>query len=172
MIDWLRKRGLPLVLVDQTPIPGVAAVNVDDQGGARLAAEHLLALGHRRIGIVTVGVTEPYGLQEAVTVEPLTQESYIARQRIRGWLGALSSAGVSPLVVKQPKMPYRPETDGYAALTMLLDADPEITGVLCFGPSPIGWYTFVASIRAIGGSRCQSRNGSAHRNGQPGRRLC
>jgi DNA-binding LacI/PurR family transcriptional regulator len=96
MIDWLRKRGLPLVLVDQTPIPGVAAVNVDDQGGARLAAEHLLALGHRRIGIVTVGVTEPYGLQEAVTVEPLTQESYIARQRIRGWLGALSSAGVSP----------------------------------------------------------------------------
>ena len=36
------------------------------------------------------------------------------------------------MVVKQPKMPYRPEIDGYAALTMLLDADPEITGVLCF----------------------------------------
>src|SRR6478609_10250279 len=29
-MEWLRKRGLPLVLVDQEPIPGVAAVNVDD----------------------------------------------------------------------------------------------------------------------------------------------
>jgi DNA-binding LacI/PurR family transcriptional regulator len=132
-MEWLRKRGLPLVLVDQEPIPGVAAVNVDDHDGARLAAEHLLALGHRRIGIVTVGMAEPYGLQETGTaIDPLTPESYIARQRIRGWLDALDGAGVTPAVVKQPKMPYRPEIDGYAALTMLLDADPHITGVLCF----------------------------------------
>ncbi len=132
-MNWLRKRGLPLVLVDQEPIPGVAAVNVDDHGGARLAAEHLLAVGHRRIGIVTVGMAEPYGVQEAGTaVDPLTPESYIARERIRGWLDALGSAGVTPVVVKQPKMPYRPETDGYAALTMLLETDPGITGVLCF----------------------------------------
>ena len=47
-------------------------------------------------------------------------------------MDALGNAGVAPAVVKQPKMPYRPETDGYAALTMLLDADPQITGVLCF----------------------------------------
>jgi DNA-binding LacI/PurR family transcriptional regulator len=132
-MDWLRKRGLPLVLVDQEPIDRVATVNVDDLGGARLASEHLLELGHRRIGIVTVGMAEPYGLQQTDTaVDPLTPESYIARQRIRGWLGALGSAGVTPVVVKHPKMPYRPETDGYAALTMLLDADPQITGVLCF----------------------------------------
>ena len=49
-----------------------------------------------------------------------------------GWLAAISSAGATSVVVKQPKKPYRPETDGYAALTLLLDADPEITGVLCF----------------------------------------
>ena len=132
-MEWLRKRGLPLVLVDQEPVPGVAAVNVDDHGGARLAAEHLLALGHRRIGIVTVGMAEPYGVQEAgIAVDPLTPESYIARERIRGWLGTLAGAGVTPVVVKHPKMPYRPEVDGYAALSMLLEADPEITGVLCF----------------------------------------
>ena len=78
-------------------------------------------------------MTEPYGLQETGTaIDALTPESYIARQRIRGWLDALGGAGVSPVVVKQPKMPYRPEIDGYAALAMLLDADPEITGVLCF----------------------------------------
>jgi DNA-binding LacI/PurR family transcriptional regulator len=69
-MEWLRKRGLPLVLVDQEPVPTVSAVNVDDRGGARLAAEHLLALGHRRIGIVTVGMTEPYGLQDG---DPATE---------------------------------------------------------------------------------------------------
>jgi DNA-binding LacI/PurR family transcriptional regulator len=82
---------------------------------------------------VTVGSSESYGLQETGTaIDPLTPESYVAWQRIRGWLDALGSAGVTPVVVKQPKMPYRPEIDGYAALTVLLDAEPEITGVLCF----------------------------------------
>ncbi len=132
-MGWLRKRGLPLVLVDQEPIPGVAAVNVDDHDGARLAANHLLALGHRRIGIVSVAMSEPYGLQETGNAtEPESPESFITRQRMRGWLDALTTAGVTPAVVKQPKNPYRPEIDGYAALTMLLDADLEITGVLCF----------------------------------------
>ena len=132
-MGWLRKRGLPLVLVDQEPIPGVAAVNVDDHEGARLAADHLLALGHRRIGIVSVAMAEPYGLQEPGNAPELSvPESFITRQRMRGWLGALASAGVTPVVIKQPKAPYRPEIDGYTALTMLLDADPDITGVLCF----------------------------------------
>jgi DNA-binding LacI/PurR family transcriptional regulator len=132
-MGWLRKRGLPLVLVDQEPVPGVAAVNVDDHEGARLAANHLLALGHWRIGIVSVAMAEPYGLQETgIAADPLVPESFITRQRMGGWLDALTSAGVTPVVVKQPKRPYRPEIDGYAALTMLLDADPEITGVLCF----------------------------------------
>ena len=88
-LGWLRKRGLPLVLVDQEPIPGVAAVNVDDHEGARLAANHLLQLGHRRIGIVSVGMAEPYGLQDE-PAEPLVPESFITRQRMRGWLDALA----------------------------------------------------------------------------------
>src|SRR5262245_34877448 len=44
---WLIRRRLPLVYVDQDPEPGVPTVNVDDRGGARAAAEHLLTLGHR-----------------------------------------------------------------------------------------------------------------------------
>jgi DNA-binding LacI/PurR family transcriptional regulator len=132
-MGWLRKRRLPLVLVDQQPLPGIAAVNVDDRGGARLAAEHLVALGHRRVGIVTVGMQGPYGLRTGDPVgESSTPESYITGQRILGWREGLSGAGVQPLLVIQPKMPYRPEIDGYAALMMLLDADPGITAVLCF----------------------------------------
>ena len=51
-VDWLTRRGLPMVFVDQVPVPGIPSVNVDDRGGARAAAQHLVDLGHRRIGIV------------------------------------------------------------------------------------------------------------------------
>lgn len=130
-LAWLRKRGLPLVFVDQQPVPGVASVNVDDRGGARSAARHLVDLGHRRIGIVTAGLIGPFG--EAVEAgRPDPAESYVTSRRMLGWLDALDPAGVEPVVVRQTKLPFRPETDGYTALGVLLDADPGITGVLCF----------------------------------------
>src|SRR4051812_10932723 len=43
-VNWLVRRRLPMVFVDQQPMPGISSVNVDDRGGARAAAEHLLAL--------------------------------------------------------------------------------------------------------------------------------
>jgi LacI family transcriptional regulator len=45
--------GTPLVFVDRPPV-GVEAdtILIDNVGGARLAVEHLLAHGHRRIGVV------------------------------------------------------------------------------------------------------------------------
>src|SRR4030095_4917602 len=45
-------RRLPTVIVDGPDLQGVPLVGVDDRGGARQAAEHLLALGHRRIGVL------------------------------------------------------------------------------------------------------------------------
>jgi LacI family transcriptional regulator len=48
-----RSRGVPLVFLDRPP-DGLAAdaVVIDNAGGARAAAEHLLAGGHRRIALV------------------------------------------------------------------------------------------------------------------------
>ena len=61
-VDWLRRRQLPLVFVDQTPVPGVASINIDDESGARAAAQHLVDLGHRNVGIVTVSFAGPHGV--------------------------------------------------------------------------------------------------------------
>ena len=47
-LGWLRRRGLPLVYVDQPPEESLSTINVDDRGGARQAAQHLVDLGHRR----------------------------------------------------------------------------------------------------------------------------
>lgn len=46
----LRDRGTPAVLVDRSSASGgFSSVSVDDVAGGRLAAEHLIATGHRRI---------------------------------------------------------------------------------------------------------------------------
>jgi LacI family transcriptional regulator, galactose operon repressor len=52
-LDAVRRRGVPLVLLDRrAPGPDQCAVAVDDVLGGRLAAEHLIERGHRRIAFV------------------------------------------------------------------------------------------------------------------------
>jgi DNA-binding LacI/PurR family transcriptional regulator len=53
-----QERGVPLVAVDRPRLPGHAYVGVDDRLGAQMAAEHLLALGHRRFVVLADGAAE------------------------------------------------------------------------------------------------------------------
>ena len=111
-IDWLQRRGLPVVYVDQDPARSVASVNVDDRSGARAAAQHLVDLGHRRVGILTP-----------------TTDFHAQRERVLGWTDALSAAGVEPQVVGRPLL----DADGaYDEARRLLDREDRPTAVLCF----------------------------------------
>jgi LacI family transcriptional regulator len=73
------RRGTPVVFVDR-PAASVATDTVvsDNFGGARLATEHLLAAGHRRIGFL--------GALKA---------GYTASERYRGYQAALGAAGIT-----------------------------------------------------------------------------
>ncbi len=55
VFDGLRRRRIPLVVVDDKPDAALDCVNVDDRGGAKLAAQHRVELGHRTVGLVAVG---------------------------------------------------------------------------------------------------------------------
>jgi DNA-binding LacI/PurR family transcriptional regulator len=122
--EWLVRRQLPLVFVDQDPVAGVSCVNVDDRGGARAAAQHLLDLGHRRIGIVDLAPETAWPTDDDVTEVP-----HPTRQRRRGWADALEPAGVTPIVVEAPT---HSEIDAEAAARELLDRADRPTGVLCY----------------------------------------
>lgn len=78
----LRALDLPLVSVGSS-IPGVPSVGVDDVGAARGATNHLLHLGHRRIGFITGDADDP-GFAFVSS----------ARRRV-GWAEALEAAGVA-----------------------------------------------------------------------------
>lgn len=142
-LSWLQRRKLPLVFVDQEPTPGVPSINVDDRGGARRAAEHLLALGHRRIGVVNSGVVGPHGLQTGESIQP---EAYVTTQRMLGWRDGLAAGGLEPLVIKQQ---HGTEDAGYDALDMLLAADPDITAVLCFADTIAHGVMLAAQDRGL-----------------------
>jgi DNA-binding LacI/PurR family transcriptional regulator len=121
------RRHLPLVFVDQTPAAGIPSVNVGDRSGARAAAQHLLDLGHRRIAIVTVGHGGEYG----VLTDPLASAGgHTERQRLLGWLDALTDGGVTPTVIRQPHA--ESGQLGYESGKILLAHDEPPTGVLCF----------------------------------------
>ena len=50
-ITRIRKLSIPLVLVDNS-LPNLPCVYIDDVEGGKMATEHLLSLGHRRIGFI------------------------------------------------------------------------------------------------------------------------
>jgi DNA-binding LacI/PurR family transcriptional regulator len=115
-LGWLRRRGTPVVTVDQLPTPGVPAVNVDDAAGARAAAQHLLDLGHRRVGLVNLA-----GEGSA--------QNQPAAQRGLGWREVLSTAGVDPVEVRAR---FRPATEAYHVVHELLEGPDHPTALLCF----------------------------------------
>src|SRR3954470_3632470 len=63
-VGWSTRRTVPLVFVDQPPTAGIPSGNIDDRGGARAAAQHVLDLGHRRVGIATSEFGGDFGVLE------------------------------------------------------------------------------------------------------------
>jgi DNA-binding LacI/PurR family transcriptional regulator len=139
-LAWLKRRGLPLVYVDQVPEADVPTVNVDDRGGARAAAQHLVDLGHRRIGIVTAERTGPHDVLVAPDAET---EHHTSRERMAGWTESLSAAGITPLVVREP-LDQEPDGAGYEAAKVLLSQPEPPTAILCFSDVIAYWVVRAA----------------------------
>ncbi len=127
-VDWLTRRKLPMVFVDQEPEARVPSVNVDDRGGARAAAQHLVDLGHTRIAVMTAVIGGPYGIVEDPAAEAKTMK-WVSRERLLGYLDALGPAGVEPLVNRQRESD---DEEAYVVALRLLSGEDPPTGVLCF----------------------------------------
>ena len=114
--------GCALVMIDRDDHPRVRCHRVltDDAAVGRLATEHLLARGRKRIA--------------HIGGPPIVH----ARRREEGYREALSDAGIEPapdLVIRAGFM----EADGYRAMRQLLSLDPPVDGVFAANdPAAIG----------------------------------
>jgi DNA-binding LacI/PurR family transcriptional regulator len=130
-VDWLTRRGLPVVFADQEPAPadqGISCVNVDDRGGARAAAQHLVDLGHRRVAIMVTALGGAVGIVED-PARPHPRSRFVSRERLLGYLEALGPAGITPVVHAQV---HSDDEEAYGAALGLLRGDDRPTGVLCY----------------------------------------
>jgi DNA-binding LacI/PurR family transcriptional regulator len=84
-------------------------VDADNRGGARLAAEHLVGLGRRRIAMITGQL-----------------DTDVGTARLRGFHEALAVAGLDASLVRQSDFT---ETGGAEAMALLLDAHPDLDAV-------------------------------------------
>jgi LacI family transcriptional regulator len=99
----------PIVFLKSEPSPTFSSIMIDNYGGARLATEHLIALGRRRIGHLA---------------GPLTWSE--ARARQDGWRDALRDAGID----EGPVVPGNwSSASGEIAFGQLLELAPELDAV-------------------------------------------
>lgn len=94
LVEITRQRQLPYVaLAIGAEDQSIPAIGVDNRAGARVAAEHLLALGHRRFGIVSTMLKDSHaGLADQALVRQARYST--SRDRALGYWDALEAAGI------------------------------------------------------------------------------
>ncbi|RCS24496.1 LacI family DNA-binding transcriptional regulator [Phyllobacterium salinisoli] len=95
LIQSSRERQLPFVALDLgSGDETMSAVGIDNLAGARLAAQHLLDLGHRRFAVLGMPFVER-GSSGRVGMEQVNTTSFnTSRDRAKGYFQALEAAGI------------------------------------------------------------------------------
>lgn len=110
LVEMLRRRDVPYVLVSRR-LKGHLSVTTDDLVGGRLAAEHLLSLGHTRVGVVA---GQPYATTGV--------------ERTEGFARCYREAGldIPPDLIVDSTFDT---AGGHAVGAVLLDRDPAPTAI-------------------------------------------
>ena|GEM_PF-723923 len=127
-LEEVAKTDIPVVVVDSTSSnPAIGFIDNDSYSGSCAAANHLIELGHRKIGYLTY---EPMSLNQL--------------QRFKGFENTLKSAGIElePETVGKTTYSKRADqkesyvkntargTSGYRNMQLLLKQIPDITAVM------------------------------------------
>lgn len=129
--EELLNAGIQCVFIDnEYDINNASTIVTDNYLGAKIAVNHLLEKGHKRIACVH-GVLEKYGDDENVPYED-TFQFRIWQQRTAGFCDALKEAGLVPAAMfpSNGRMDIA-EKDSESIVDSILDIEDPVTAVYC-----------------------------------------
>jgi len=110
----LAEKGYPVVVIGHSQNPNIPSIRSDDENGGYTQTQHLLALGHRKIGIICGPETDP-----ATTM------------RRQGHERAMSSSGLDAGSAPNVVGDYTVDGGYNAAANLMLD-HPDLTAIAAF----------------------------------------
>jgi DNA-binding LacI/PurR family transcriptional regulator len=125
-VETALSRRIPFTMLDVPAGDDINSVSIDGASGARMAADHLARLGHRRFAILSVRRAAGPPIVHQPSPEPLLVAGYqLDRDKLHGFSAGLAAHGLSvadvPIVETQP-------VDAAAGST-ILETAPDATAI-------------------------------------------
>jgi DNA-binding LacI/PurR family transcriptional regulator len=144
LFEATRQRRLPTVIVD-SPAPadvatlpgatmpaGLHFVGIDDQAAAETAVEHLIGLGHRRVAILSFGLSAYAQAGPADAREQAVATASVSRARLQGCARAMAAAGLDWSRVPVEQAPIHNIEAARIRAHALLERAPSATALFAF----------------------------------------
>ncbi len=123
-------RGLPAVVCDQPSLPGVDLVGIDDTAAMRQIADHLIELGHRRVGVICMRLGRAHRDGPVDNHRQQVAHYHVQRSRLAGLRSAFTAAGVAWDRIPVVERFEHSVAAGASAADEVLSLDPGITALI------------------------------------------
>ncbi|GAA4852959.1 LacI family DNA-binding transcriptional regulator [Saccharopolyspora rosea] len=125
------ERPVPVVIADQPQLDNLDWVGPDDARAIKAMADHLIGLGHRRIGVSCMRLARGRNDGPASVQRQANASFHVQKARLTALAEAFSEAGVDWTKVPVVERFDHTTASGASAAAQLLEMDPEITAVVC-----------------------------------------
>ncbi|WP_182545848.1 LacI family DNA-binding transcriptional regulator [Halosaccharopolyspora lacisalsi] len=125
------ERPVPVVICDQPNLESIDRVGIDDSHAIKTMAEHLINLGHRRIGVSCMRLARGRNDGIASVQRQANASFHVQKARLTALAEAFSEVGVDWEQVPVVERFDHTTASGASAVNQLLEMDPEITAVVC-----------------------------------------
>lgn len=123
-------RPVPSVICDQPYLGGIDLVGIDDVAAMREMADHLIALGHRRVAVICMRLGRSHRDGPVDLASQLSAHYHVQRNRLAGLRDGFTAAGVAWDRVPVVERFEHSVAAGASATAEVLSLDPGITALI------------------------------------------